>query len=129
MAVDFGSCWSCTDDLVMPSTMASGNRVVAEAIVRRWGTPRGRLVDDPNYGLDLTSEVSNDLGPGDIARLSQAAAAEAQKDERVLSAKVTIVLTAAGILTIVGVITTANGPFQLVAAVSAITVSLLQVST
>jgi hypothetical protein len=125
---DFGSCWSCLDDLTMPSIMASGFRVVGEAVARRWNTPRGGLVDDPDYGFDLTDYVGDDIGPTDIARISHMAGAEAEKDERVLSADVTVSLLSSGVLTVSGVITTAAGPFQLVVAVTGVSVTLLQAS-
>jgi hypothetical protein len=71
--------------------------------------------------------VSADLGVKDIAYAQQQLAQEAQKDERVLSATVKVVLTAAGFLTITATIVTAAGPFQLVVAVTAVSVSLLLV--
>lgn len=124
---DFGLSWSCITDVTMPAVMVSGFRVIAEAIVRRWSTPNGGLVDDPNYGTDLTDAVSDDMTITDISQLAQQAGAEAEKDERVLSADVTITLNA-GTLLIVGNIDTAKGPFQLVASVNTVTVALLQVT-
>ena len=112
----------------MPSYMASGFQCVAEAILARWSTPRGDLIDDPNYGEDVTDAVSDDLSPTDIARWGQRLAAEAQKDERVLSASVQVTLTVAGLLQVVGQFTTAAGPFKLVASVTAVTVQLLLVT-
>lgn len=124
----FGSCWSCVDDLTMPAIMVTGNRVVAEAIARRWSTPRGGLVDDPNYGFDLTDYISDDVTQTDLGRIAALAGAEAKKDERVLSCAVTITLDLAGKLTVTGNVRTATGPFQLVLAVSQVTVALLQVT-
>ena len=125
--VDFGSCWSCVSDLTMPAVMAKGPRCVAEAVVRRWSTTRGRLVDDPNYGTTVTDSISDDLSPRDIARLNQSLAAEAQKDERVLKAVVSVTLTA-GVLIVTGAIHTAQGAFKLVVSASQAGVQLLQVS-
>jgi hypothetical protein len=124
---NFGACWSCVTDVVMPSTMATGFRCVGEAIARRWQTPTGGLVDDPTYGYDLTDYVGDDLNTGDLARIAQAAGAEAQKDERVLRATVNISLLA-GVMTVAGLIITAAGPFRLVASVSSVTVTLLEVT-
>ncbi len=45
---NFGTGWSCVTGLTMPAVMVSGNRIVAEALVRRWTTPYGGLIDDPN---------------------------------------------------------------------------------
>lgn len=125
---DFGICWGCVEDLTMPSVMVSGFRVVAEAVVRRWSTNRGELIDDPNYGTNVTDAISDDLSPRDIAYLEQRLAAEAQKDERVKRCVVEVALTTAGLLTVTGSITTAAGPFRLVVAVTAATTTLLLVS-
>jgi hypothetical protein len=124
---NFGQCWSCVTDLVMPATMATGFRVVAEAIARRWQTARGGLIDDPNYGTPLTDAVNDDMATADLSRLAKSAAAEAEKDERVLSCDVTITLIAQ-VLMVVGKVTTAQGPFQLVVSVSQVSVTLLQAS-
>jgi phage baseplate assembly protein W len=108
--------------------MASGNLVVAEAILRRWTTPRGALIDDPNYGWDVMDLVSDDLGPADTQHAQQQLAAEAQKDERVQRARVTLTLKIDGTLDIEALIMTANGPFRMVVNVSQISTSLLLVS-
>ena len=127
--VDFGTCWGTPNgqDLSMPSYMAKGFQVVAEAVLRRWSTTRGRLVDDPNYGTNVTDSISDDLSPRDIARLNQSLAAEAQKDERVLKAVVSVTLTA-GVLIVTGAIQTAQGAFKMVVSASAAGVLLLGVS-
>ena len=129
-AINFGTCWGTPNgqDLSMPSYMASGNLAVAEAILRRWTTSRGQLIDDPNYGFNVTDLVSDDLDKKDVAYAQQQLAQECEKDERVRSASVAVVLTAVGLLTISATVTTAAGPFRLVAAVSAVSVSLLLVS-
>jgi hypothetical protein len=126
--INFGTCWGCLTDLSMPSYMASGNQVVAEAVVRRWSTSQGQLIDDPGYGYNLTDLISDDLSTADIAYAQQQLSAEAQKDERVLSCVATLTLTIAGVLTVAALVTTAAGPFQFVVAVSAVTTSLLLVS-
>jgi phage baseplate assembly protein W len=126
--INLGSCWGCISDLSMPSYMASGNQCVAEAVIRRWSTSQGQLIDDPNYGYNLSDLIGDDLSPADIAYAQQQAAAEAQKDERVLACAVTITITVAGLLTVVALVTTAAGPFQLVCSVNAVTTQLLLVS-
>ncbi len=112
----------------MPSYMATGNQVVAEAVLRRWTTGRGELIDDPNYGFNVMDLVSADLSPKDIAYAQQQLAAEAQKDERVRSASVVLTPHADGTLDLTASIVTAAGPFRLVVAVSATSVTLLLVS-
>lgn len=127
--VDLGTCWGTPNgqDLSFPSSMSSGFLVVAEAILRRWSTPAGSLIDDPTYGYDLTDLLNDDLSPAAMAYAQQRAGAEAQKDERVLRCVPTITLTTAGLLTVVAEVSTSAGPFKLVASVSAVTTQLLLV--
>ena len=129
-AVDLGQAWGTPNGqtLSMPATMSSGFLCVAEAVLRRWSTSRGELIDDPNYGTNVQNSLQDDLSPRDVAYLGQQLAAEAQKDERVLKAVVTVTLTTAGLLTVVGGIQTAAGPFKMVVAVSAVSTTLLLIS-
>lgn len=108
--------------------MASGNLCVAEAVLRRWSTTRGRLIDDPTYGENLTDCISDDMSSADLAYKQQQLAAQAQLDERVLQCTVTLTLPTTGVLTVVAFVTTAAGPFKLVASVSAVGTQLLLVS-
>lgn len=128
-AANFGTCWGTPQgqDLSMPSYMATGNLVVAEAILRRWTTSQGQLVDDPSYGENIFDLLGDDLSPSDIAYAQQRFAAEAAKDPRVLRCTVTIKLDAAGNLTLAANIVTAAGPFRLVLSVNAVTLQLLLV--
>jgi phage baseplate assembly protein W len=128
---DFGTCWGTPSgqDLSMPSYMATGFQVVAEAVLRRWSTTTGRLIDDPSYGINLSDLIGDDLSPTDIANMQAQAAAEAQKDERVLDAQVQMTLNnVTQLLTINATITTAAGPFTMVVAVGAVTTQLLLVT-
>lgn len=129
-AVNFGSCWGTPkgQDLSTPSYMASGNLVIAEAILRRWTTSPGQLIDDADYGYNLTDLISSDLSPADLAYAQVQAGAQAEQDERVLACLVQLDLSVQGVLTVTAIVTTANGPFTLVASVSAIGVTSLQVS-
>lgn len=127
-ATNFGSDLSCVTDLTPAMAETSGQHIVAEAVARRWQTPRGGLIDDPSYGYDLTDFVDDDISQQDIARLSAGAEAEALKDERVFACTVKTTF-AGGLLIVVGTITTALGPFTLVLSVSAVSVQILRVST
>ncbi len=122
---DFGTCWSCPTGLTFPAVMVTGNRVVAEAIVRRWMTDLSTLIDDANYGYNLQQFLNGDLNVSDLPRVAQQAAAEAEKDERVHSCSVTVTF-ASETLTVSGVVTTATGTFPLVVSISQLTVALLQ---
>ena len=125
---NFGSCWGGVFSASQPSTAVSGFLAVAQMILRRWSTPRGRLIDDANFGYDLTALLSAPVTPASLSKAASNAAAEAQKDERVVKAQVTITLNAAGWLMVSGSILTANGPFQLVASVTPGLITLLQPS-
>lgn len=128
--VDLGTCWSTPNgqNLSMPSTMATGLQCVAEAILRRWSTGAGQLIDDPTYGYNLTDLINAELSTADIFYAQQQAAAQAQLDERVLSCTCTITLPASGTLTVNAVVVTSAGPFTLVATISSVSTSLLLVS-
>ncbi len=105
--------------------MVSGFRVVAEAVFRRWTCPRGRLINYPNYGYDLGQHVNQDMSARDIAGMVANLEAEAKKDQRVAGATVVAVLGSDGVLTVTGTIDTAQGPFTLTVAASAVSVQLL----
>lgn len=129
-AVNFGTCWGTPNgqDLSSPSYMASGNLCVAEAILRRWSTSPGQLIDDPDYGRNVYDLLSADLSDDEIAYEQQQLAAEATKDERVRRATVTLTFQVDGTLRIEATITTAAGPFKFVVNVSQVTTQLLMVA-
>lgn len=117
-APNFGSCWSCVYDLTMPSVMVSGNQCVAEMIARRLQTPRGGLIDDPNYGYDLTGWLDADITTPQLASIQSNVNAECVKDQRVLSAQSTVTLVQSGMLIVTIQLVTAAGPFTLTLSVS-----------
>lgn len=125
--VDYGTSWSCVDDLTMPAVLVKGNRVVAEAIARRLITRRGQLVDDPNYGFALTDYLDADLTPAELVRIQAGVQAECLKDERVSGATSTVTL-AGSVLIVAIALTVAAGPFTLVLSVSDVSATILQVS-
>ena len=126
---DFGTDFSCVADCADDFGLATGRTVVAQAIARRFMTPRGRLIGDANYGFDLTGYVNDDLSSADLSRIASGCEAEAVKDERVISASVTVTLSVAGLLLVTCVLDTAAGPFTLVLSVTAVTVEVLKVVT
>lgn len=127
MAVDFGTEISCVSDIASDGRTVSGFRVVAEAIARRWITPRGRLIKYPDYGYDLTQFINADMSDRDIASMVAGSEAEAEKDERVDSCAIEAVLGSDGVMTISALIQTGQGPFTLTASVSSLTLTLLDV--
>lgn len=126
---DLGTDLSCVTDCTPDFAEVTGRTCLAQAVARRYITPRGRLIDDANYGYDLTQFVNDDMSPSDIARVQANAKAEAEKDERVFSASVSVALSRGGIMMVTVVLVDAQGPFTLVLAVSAVTVQILAVQT
>lgn len=105
-----------------------GRRALAEALVRRWITDRGGLIDDPNYGTNLTDYINDDMSPEDLAMMQADAEAEAHKDERVLDISSTASISDTDELNIAFLIVDAEGPFTLTLSVSEVTVALLTVT-
>ena len=123
--VNYGSDLSCLNDLDPSMLETSGLHMLAQALCRRLITPRGTLIDDANYGFDLRQFLGDDLAPADVARISAGVDAELVKDERVAASQTTAGLLS-GVLTVSTAVTPSSGPnFQLVVAVSAVTVALL----
>lgn len=128
MATDFGKCLSVTDDLPLRWSFSSGQRVVAEAVVRRWSTERGSLPYSPDYGTDARGMIGETMTRAQVGEWQSALEREAEKDERVLRASVALVYDyASARATIRGQLTTANGTFQLIASVNELTAALLEV--
>lgn len=126
---DYGTDLWCVQDLDLGGTEVDGNLVLAQACARRLITPRGGLLDDLNYGYDLTRFLGDDLGTPQLAIMRSGIQAELLKDERVLSANVVAAFsTASGILTVAVGIVGAAGPFQFVLTVSSLAAPLLQVA-
>lgn len=78
---DYGSDLSLEYDLDPMMTELSGNDplVVAQSAIRRLQTPRGGLVDDPDYGYDVRSLLKS---PDGSRRIGPRIQAELLKDDR-----------------------------------------------
>ena len=116
---NFGQTWGGVTDITTPSVLVTGNVAIAQMLLKRFTTPRGRLLTDPNFGLDLTQYLSKTLSAAQLSSLVKQCNAEATKDERVTSAAVALTFLS-GALTISGTVQTANGPFQFVGVVGAV---------
>jgi|SRR5215469_119880 len=120
----FGITISCVSDIDPLGRLITGFQVLTEALLRRLSTPRGRLLDDPDYGYDLTDEINDDLTTADIAAIAGRIDAELVKDPRVVSSTTSATFIN-GILNTTSALVTSVGPFTLYLAVSAVTVTLL----
>lgn len=91
---DYGSDLSCDDDLTAYcDEVGGGSRLaLAQALYRRVTTPRGSLLDDPDYGVDVPGFLNNGVTQRELAGLSGAVRNELVKDDRVDSAQVQVTL-------------------------------------
>ena len=128
MAADYGSDISCVNDLASDGRTVTGHQLIAEAVARRWLTPRGRLIGYPNYGYDLTQFVNADVNDRDLAELRAGAEAEALKDERVTECTVETTLESDGSLTVTASLEAGDGPFEFTVSVTSVTIQLLSVT-
>lgn len=129
MADPLGSDWLGLDDLDPNGELVSGKACVAQDLAHRLSTPRGGLFYDQSYGKDLRAYMEEGLTPERLAALPGEVSQECEKDERVESATVAVTynnLTEK--LSVKISILTAEGPFELVLEVSALTVDILKVA-
>lgn len=128
MTVDFGRDLWCLDDLD-PGRTVTGALLVAQAAYRRITTPRGAVIDAPNYGFDVRALLGKGLTPAQLAAIPGQVRGEILKDERVDSCSITATYTGGpnGTLTLSIDGETAAGPFNLVLAVTEVNVEILQI--
>lgn len=88
----FGSDMSCVDDLTEDMAEVDGRttRALAEALIRRIGTPRGSVLDAPDYGIDLRSYLHRGSTQAELLGLAGDVANEWRKDDRVERVEVEI---------------------------------------
>jgi hypothetical protein len=129
MSVDFGIAWSCITDVTPTFARVTGRRLLAEAVVRRITTRKGQLIDDPNYGIDVRDWLNEGMTPPHLARLAGTIDGELVKDERIIASKTrTAFDPRTSVLTVTTALEDGDGPFTLVAAISALSVQLLKVA-
>lgn len=86
MTIDFGIDLSCVDDLTEEMRVETDPKIIlAQALIRRWSTPRGMVLDDPDYGTDLSEFINEEFDNLTMVRLRAAMRSEALKDERVVN--------------------------------------------
>jgi phage baseplate assembly protein W len=96
-APGYGVDLVCVTDVTpeLAEVIGQSPYAIAQAIVRRLITPRGGLLDDPDYGLDLRSYVNRGITLIELARLQDSVRGEVQKDDRVSDARVDLSYDAA----------------------------------
>jgi hypothetical protein len=89
-ALGYGTDLSCEMDLT--STIAEVDpfsvAAIGEAVVRRLSTPRGRLVDAPDYGFDIRGMLNRGTPVAQLQSLNDPIRSEVEKDDRIDSALV-----------------------------------------
>jgi len=123
---DYGTDLSCVADIDANGFEVSGRLLLGQALSRRLSTPRGRLLEDANYGYDLSQFLNDDLSGADLGEIRTGAEAECLKDERVFAATAAVTLVA-NVLIVSLVIQDGIGPFPLVLSISAVTTTVLTV--
>ncbi len=127
MTVDYGRDLSCVRDLTDEMRMVSGGLLLAQALTRRWSTPRGMLIDDPDYGTDLRQNINESFDTLALQLMKSELRAEAIKDERVIDCIITesTYLQATGLVVFKVEIETLEEVLELVVSVSSLTVALI----
>lgn len=104
----------------------NSRRNVADALYRRFTTPRAKLKAHPDYGFDLRAFLNETITDDVLVDIKTACEREAEKDERVLSIDVAITFSpTTQILSIKMEILTAEGPFSMVLTVSSLSIEML----
>lgn len=124
----YGSDFSGVEDIDFGLTVLTGEagerRALAQAVTRRFLTPRGGLPYAPGYGLDIRSFLVDTANP----RMAEGLiAAEARKNSRIHRATATIAVdpdTQAWTVDL-ALVPVDAGPFRLTFLVTAETVSLI----
>ena len=123
---DYGLDLNCLFDIDDNFATVSGRNNLIAALIRRLLTPKGRLLDDPNYGFSIQDYINDDIDSRKISLISSFVDAELKQDERVLISKTTATYNNR-VLTLDIQVTDGEGPFRLVLSVDSLNVSLLQV--
>jgi hypothetical protein len=129
MATDYGTDLSSEgNDLEAFGRMVSGRTALAQALARRFDTERGTLQGDPLYGYRLANFLRGPFDARTRLALVAGAAAECEKDERVLAASCEASFEASTKTMRLAISAeTSEGPFALVLNVSAVSVEILRV--
>ena len=95
-ALAYGVDLSCIRDVTpdLAEVDPTSPAAVGQGALRRLLTPRGGVVDDQAYGLDLRAYTSHGVTNDELRGLAAQVRAEAMKDDRVSEADATIAYAA-----------------------------------
>ncbi len=122
---DFGTDIGLDDDIDDQASEVSGTLLVSQAIYRRLTTPRGTLIDDPDYGLDIRSLLHKGMTPVEIGAYPGQIRQEILKDERITFAEVIVKQSAKETWLITIRCEAGEGPFTLTLGVADAVATLL----
>jgi hypothetical protein len=111
----------CAGDFLPHMPQVRGITALAQRLLRRFQTPRGRFIFWPDFGTDLRDFLLANV-PAD--RIATAAAAEADKDEQVERAEASATYEGRTVRLVLTV-TTAEGPFDFTMSISEAAVRLI----
>jgi len=127
MTTEYGTDIACLNDLDPLFRVISGPQVLSEAIARRFITPRGALLSDLNYGLDLRIFLSESLTSQKLFAIASSVEAEITKDERITSASATVTYNASTRELLIEIAAeTTDNDLSLVLSVSKLNVAILK---
>lgn len=89
----YGRDLSCVSDLTVDMSETDPNSPlgIAEACARRLQTPRGGLIDDPDYGFDVRGLENRGVPEATLRDLAGQIRSELKKEDRITDASVTVV--------------------------------------
>jgi hypothetical protein len=106
--------------------LQTGRALLAQRLLCRLSTPRGSVIDCPNDCIDIRDSLSSGMTTAQIANLGSQVQQELLKDQQVTAVSVTGTFNNANsTLTMTIQVTSGQGPFTMVLAVSSVTVTLL----
>ncbi len=114
------------DDLNPQMILLGGNANLGQALAHRLTTPTGSLFYDANYGLDTRQFLEETVDYNFLQSCAMQVQQQIQLDERVVSSTVNVTFDLSqDLLTIQMNVTSTDGPFVFVLAVTSLTVTLL----
>ena len=124
---DAGTDVDCRSDPGKSFAIASGTANLGNALARRLTTPRGALLYDPGYGVDIRRYLNAGFTDAQLGQVKSEIAAEVSKDDRVQNPDVTVVADAARASLSITIISelAPGAPFAFVFRVDKLTVDFL----
>lgn len=120
----YGTDVSCVQDFAPDLALVDpfSSRAIGEAVIRRLTCPRGRMPDDPSYGIDLRSFCNRGVPASELRALEGTIRNEVAKDDRIDEFTVDLTMTSAAktirVALTITPIDTKLGPFPLVFAIT-----------